>query len=77
MYLKMLILWYKQVDRGPFIYYISHRELKLILVLYASAYGLGGLVQKKATFADVQYCIYADIVNGWVQKSPNMCWICP
>ena len=40
-----------------------------------SAYGLGGLVQKKATFADVQCCIYADIdlVNGWVQKSPNMC----
>ena len=23
-------------------------------------------------FADVQYCIYADIVGGWVQKSPRM-----
>ena len=41
---------------------------------FTSAYGLGRLVQKKANFADVQYCIYADIVNGWVQKSTNMCW---
>ena len=22
-------------------------------------------------FADVQYCIYADIVGGWVRKSPK------
>ena len=29
-----------------------------------SAKGLGGWVQKMAIFADVQYCIYADIVGG-------------
>ena len=39
-----------------------------------SAKGLGGWVQKMAIFADVQYCIYADIVGGWVRKSPKMCW---
>ena len=38
-----------------------------------SAYGLGGWVHKIAIFADIQYCIYADIVVGWVQKSPKMC----
>ena len=32
-----------------------------------SAKGLGGWVKKKARFADVQYCIYADKVDG-VQK---------
>ena len=29
---------------------------------------LGGWVQKMPFFADVQYCIYADIVGGWVRK---------
>ena len=29
-----------------------------------SAKGLGGWVPKMAVFADVQYCIYADIVGG-------------
>ena len=28
-----------------------------------------GWVRKMAIFADVQYCIYADIVGGWVRKS--------
>ena len=38
-----------------------------------SAYGMSGLVQKKATFADFQYCIYADIVGGWVgQKNAKV-----
>ena len=39
-----------------------------------SAKGLGGWVQKMAIFADVQYCIYANIVGGWVgqKKSKNM-----
>ena len=27
-----------------------------------------------AFFDDVQYCIYADIVGGWVKKSPKICW---
>jgi hypothetical protein len=27
-----------------------------------------------AIFADVQYCIIADIVGGWVRKSPQLCW---
>ena len=27
-----------------------------------------------AIFADVQYCIYADIVGGWVRKSKKICW---
>jgi hypothetical protein len=27
-----------------------------------------------AIFADLQYCIYADIVGGWVRKSPKVCW---
>ena len=26
-----------------------------------------------AIFADVQYCIYADRVGGWVRKSPKTC----
>ena len=35
----------------------------------ASAKGLGGWVKKKARFADVQYCIYADlVVSEKVQK---------
>ena len=34
-----------------------------------SAKGLGGCVLTMAIFADVQYCIYADIVGGWVKKS--------
>ena len=37
-----------------------------------SAYRLDGLVHKMAT-VDVQYCIYADIVSGWVRKVPKMC----
>ena len=36
----------------------------------ASAKGLGGWVKKKARFADVQYCIYADKVGGF-QKGPK------
>ena len=27
-----------------------------------------------ATFDDVQCCVYADIVGGWVRKGPKMCW---
>ena len=27
-----------------------------------------------ARFADVQHCIYADIMGGWVRKSPKLCW---
>ena len=30
--------------------------------------GLGGWGRKMAIFADVQYCICADIVDGWVKK---------
>ena len=30
--------------------------------------GLGGWVQKMAIVADVQYCIYTDIVSGWFRK---------
>ena len=39
-----------------------------------SAKGLGGWVLKMVIFADVQYCIYADIMGGWVgqTKSLNM-----
>ena len=33
-----------------------------------SAYGLGGWGRKMAIFADVQYCIYADIVVGGSEK---------
>ena len=32
------------------------------------AKGLVGWVQRMAVFADVHYCIYADIVFGWLQK---------
>ena len=38
-----------------------------------SANGLGGWGQKTASFVDVQYYIYADIVDGWVRKSPKIC----
>ena len=27
-----------------------------------------------AIFANVQYFMYADIVGGWVEKSPKICW---
>ena len=39
-----------------------------------SARGLGGWVQKKAIFPDVQYCIYAKNHSGWAgqKKSKNM-----
>ena len=37
-----------------------------------SAKRLGGRVQKFAIFGDVQYCIYADIVGGWVGGSENV-----
>ena len=33
-----------------------------------SAYELGGWVQKISIFADVQYCIYADVVSLWAKK---------
>jgi hypothetical protein len=31
-----------------------------------------GWIQKMAIFADVQYCIYADIVGGWVGGSEKV-----
>ena len=40
-----------------------------------SPYWLGGWVQKMASFTDVQYCIYADIVGMWVQRSPKNIWM--
>ena len=34
-----------------------------------------------SVFAVVLYCIYADIVGGWVRKGPKMCcrniWMVP
>ena len=38
-----------------------------------SAKGLGGWGWKMAIFADVQYCIDAEIVDGWVRKRPKIC----
>ena len=29
---------------------------------------------EKVHICYVQYCIYANIVGGWVRKSPNICW---
>ena len=34
---------------------------------------VGGWGQKMAIFADVQHCIYADIVGEWVRKSSKTC----
>ena len=31
---------------------------------------VGGFL-KMVIFSDVQYCIYADVVDGWVGKGPN------
>ena len=39
-----------------------------------STNGLGGWVQKKVIFAAIHYCIYADMVSGWVWKSAKM-WL--
>ena len=39
-----------------------------------SAYKLGGWVQKMSIFADVQYCIYADLECGWVRKGLKLYW---
>ena len=38
--------------------------------------GLGGWVYKMASFVDILYCIYIDIivVGGWVRKSPKLFW---
>ena len=47
----------------------GHRDNPYI----TSAKGLGWWGQKMAIFADVQYCICADIVGGWVRKSPKIC----
>ena len=35
---------------------------------------MGGWVQKVAVFADIQYCIFADIVCKWVgqERSKNV-----
>ena len=44
---------------GPSIHYVRKRS---------------GWVQKMTVFAYVHYCIYADIVGGWVRKGPKMCW---
>jgi hypothetical protein len=47
----------------PSLYYVSKRTG-----------WVGRWVQKKVIFADVQYCIYADIMGGWVglKKSKNV-----
>ena len=37
-----------------------------------SAKELGGWVQKKSIFGDVQFFIYADIVGGWVGGSEKI-----
>ena len=33
----------------------------------------GWVSSKKVVFTDVQYCIYADILDKWVRKGPKMC----
>ena len=37
-----------------------------------SAYELGGWAKKIVIFADVQYCIDADILRGWVGGSKKV-----
>ena len=32
-----------------------------------------GGVKKWPVFVDIQYCVYADIVDGWVRKSSKIC----
>ena len=32
-----------------------------------------GGVKKWPVFVDILYCVYADIVDGWVRKSPKIC----
>ena len=32
-----------------------------------------GGVKKWPFFVDIQYCVYADIVDGWVRKSSKIC----
>ena len=39
-----------------------------------SAKKLGGWVYKMDSFADVQYCIYANKVGGWGPKKTKICW---
>ena len=46
--------------KGPSLYHVSKRT--------------GWVGSEMAIFADVQYCIYADIVGGCVKKSPKICW---
>ena len=47
-----------KINQGPSLYYVS---------------GLGGWVKKMASFADVQYCIYAGQVGGWGPKRSKIC----
>ena len=50
----------------PFIYYVSKR-----IGLVGSGWVGSELI---FMFADVQYCIYADIFGEWVRKSQNIWW---
>ena len=50
-----------------------HKDKGLVDHPYiTSAKGLGECVRKMAIFAYVQYCIYADIVSGWVDRSEKV-----
>ena len=48
---------------------ISHRDHPYI----TSAKGLDGWGRDMAIFDDNKNCINADIVGGWVRKSPKIC----
>ena len=66
----------KMLDAGLLLFY----NVEFVMIIFRdhlyimSANGLGGWVQKKVIFAGIQYCIYADMVSGWVWKSAKMCW---
>ena len=46
--------------RGPSLYYVRKRT--------------GWVGSKNGRFfVDIQYCVYADIVDGWVRKSSKIC----
>ena len=63
-------IWIESIEFSTLLHSFCKRDHPYI----TSAKGLGGWSRKIAIFADVQYCInYADIVDGWVRKSQNMC----
>ena len=74
------IFWIKRQQKGTFLTLMSLQETHsdgdsrqpMDHPFITSAYELGGWAKKIVIFADVQYCIDADILRGWVGGSKKV-----